>query len=155
MRAAIISFFVLGLCAIASTCFAQAQTSESPSSGKPYPLKYVRLYADDKGVSHFKEEQLDMPGAASRADRNAMALAGASGARLLRLKTGTVETWHKVPRRQFLFIIKGKSEVTAADGEKREFVPGDIVLMDDTTGQGHITKAIGNEDHVALFIPVD
>ena len=96
-----------------------------------------------------------MPGAASRADRNAMALAGASGARLLRLKTGTVETWHKVPRRQFLFIIKGKSEVTAADGEKREFVPGDIVLMDDTTGQGHITKAVGNEDHVALFIPVD
>jgi hypothetical protein len=30
-----------------------------------------------------------------------------------------------------------------------------IMLMDDTSGKGHITRAIGPEDHVAIVVPVD
>ncbi len=44
--------------------------------------------------------------------------------------------------------------MTAGDGEVRRFGPGRIILMDDLTGKGHITRAVGDVDHIALTIPV-
>jgi len=32
--------------------------------------------------------------------------------------------------------------------------PGDVVLMDDPTGKGHRTAAVGAVDHIALLVPV-
>ena len=32
--------------------------------------------------------------------------------------------------------------------------PGDIYLADDTSGQGHISRAIGNQPRVFVTIPV-
>ncbi len=46
------------------------------------------------------------------------------------------------------------SEVTASDGEKRRFGPGSIVLLDDTTGKGHQTRAVGTIDHIAAVVPI-
>ena len=142
----------------AASCLAQATpepTKSQQNEATSYPLKYMRLYSDDKGISHFKEERLLMKEDATRASRNVQQIEGAKGATLLRLKPGTVETWHRAPRRQYLFVVAGRSEVTAGDGEKRELGPGDRMLMDDTTGQGHITRVLGQEDHVALFIPLE
>jgi mannose-6-phosphate isomerase-like protein (cupin superfamily) len=146
------SLCCLCLC-VAASCLGQATPKQAEAA--PYPLRYIRLYADEKGVSHFKEEQLAMQVDAARAARNVQPIEAAKGATLLRLRPGTVETWHRAPRRQYLFVVKGRSEVTAGDGQKRELVPGDMMLMDDTTGQGHITRVLGQEEHVALFIPLE
>jgi hypothetical protein len=54
----------------------------------------------------------------------------------------------------YLIAVQGMSEVIAGDGEIRRFGPGSIVLMDDLTGKGHITRAVGHVDHIALTIPV-
>ena len=35
----------------------------------------------------------------------------------------------------------------------RQFGPGSVILMDDTTGKGHITRVPGKVDHVAIAIP--
>jgi uncharacterized cupin superfamily protein len=147
----------------AGNCLAQTKPEQSKpeqskveqSKAAPYPLEYTRLYADDKGVSHFKRENLMMQEDPARAARNVQPIEAAKGATLLRLRPGTLETWHRAPRRQYLFVVKGRSEVTAGDGEKRELGPGDMMLMDDTTGQGHITRVLGQEEHVALFIPLE
>jgi hypothetical protein len=40
------------------------------------------------------------------------------------------------------------------DGEKRRVLPGQFVLLEDTSGKGHITHAVGTEDHVALAFPI-
>jgi hypothetical protein len=50
--------------------------------------------------------------------------------------------------------LQGASEVTTSDGQKRHFGPGSVVLLDDTTGKGHRTRAIGTIDHIAAVIPV-
>jgi hypothetical protein len=36
----------------------------------------------------------------------------------------------------------------------RQFGPGSIVLLDDTTGKGHQTRVVGRSDHIAAVIPI-
>lgn len=49
---------------------------------------------------------------------------------------------HRAPRRQFVMPLLGRLEVETTDGEVRSFGPGDVVLVEDTTGRGHITRVI-------------
>ena len=39
-----------------------------------------------------------------------------------RLEAGYSGDWHPAPRRQFDFILSGRIELTASDGEVRSFV---------------------------------
>ena len=59
---------------------------------------------------------------------------------------------HAAPRRQLVVMLSGEVEVETSDGDKRRFRPGDIVLADDTTGSGHITRFLA--EVTALFVPV-
>jgi hypothetical protein len=131
-------------------------------------LSFTHLWADASGVSHFRDENLSFeaatpenPTAGTTARTNpdpealvSLPLRGATGATFLYLKRAAVEDWHRAPRRMYLIAVQGMSEVTAGDGEVRRFGLGSIVLMDDLTGKGHITRAVGNVDHIALTIPV-
>ena len=40
------------------------------------------------------------------------------------------------------------------DGTKVRLHPGHILLAEDTTGQGHISRAIGSEDRISIFLPL-
>jgi quercetin dioxygenase-like cupin family protein len=120
-------------------------------------LAYLHLYVDAQGVSHFRKEELvsrtlSVEGVAE--PLSTYQFAGAKSATLVWLKRGAVEDWHKAPRRQFLLGVQGGAEVTAGDGVVKRVMPGTIMLMDDTSGKGHITKTLGNADHIALVIPV-
>jgi hypothetical protein len=121
----------------------------APVAAIAQPL--VHLYSDANGVSHFRDEALSI--GVSAAGPAQLALSQAPGAVLLALKRGAKEDWHRAPRRMYLIALKGMSEVTAGDGSVRRFGPGSLLLMDDTTGKGHITRAVGSEDHVALTVP--
>lgn len=145
---------------IASLALACGVFMAAPVTAEDAPptLTHLRIYADSNGESHFKEEQL----AFKRRD-NAVGeggplvhpLAGVSGAMVLHLKKGALEDWHTAPRRFFLVAIQGIAEVTASDGEVRRLMPGQVMLMDDTTGKGHQTRSVGDEDHVALVVAVE
>jgi hypothetical protein len=145
-----------------------SRAAEKKTMSSPTPtLPYVHLYSDANGISHFRDEKLRFaPGGARGAAQaavsselsNAQALASlqlsnAAGATLLLLKHGAEEDWHRAPRRMYLIVVQGMSEVTAGDGEVRRFGLGSVLLMDDTTGKGHITRAVGHVDHIALTIP--
>ena len=62
---------------------------------------------------------------------------------------------HCAPARQFIVHLRGAVEVTVSDGERREFGPGSIVLMDDTHGKGHRTRSIGETPRVTLIVPLE
>ncbi len=126
-------------------------------TGSPRTFTYVHLYSDASGVSHFRDETLKLePAPGPHGDDGALAsytLRGTQGAQLLALKRGAREDWHNAPRRMFLIVVQGTSEVTASDGEVRRFGPGRMLLMDDAKGKGHITAVVGDVDHVAVTIP--
>ena len=38
-----------------------------------------------------------------------------------------------------MIFLSGETEIEVSDGEKRKFVPGDVLLLEDTKGHGHYT----------------
>jgi len=121
-------------------------------------LAYIRLYTGSDGLTHFSEEHLSLEpvpgGRGMEASLAVKRLGDAHGVLFAQLKSGATEDWHVAPRRQFMVCIRGIVEITAGDGQKRRLTPGQLMLLEDTTGKGHITHATGTEDHVALAVPV-
>ena len=120
-------------------------------------LTYLHLYTDPDGMTHFRNESFAFHSVNEANSPTSMSyheLAGGQSASLVKMTKGTVEDWHNAPRTQFAVVVQGEVELTAGDGEVRRLSPGDIALLDDTSGKGHKTASVGTEDHIALMIPV-
>jgi len=55
---------------------------------------------------------------------------------------GTQAPAHNAPQPYICIILSGVGEVATSDGESRRFQAGDLLLCNDLTGKGHVTKAI-------------
>ena len=53
--------------------------------------------------------------------------------------------WHNAPQKQYIIILKGEVEIEVSTGEKRIFRGGDVLLVEDTEGQGHKSRAISGK----------
>jgi hypothetical protein len=62
--------------------------------------------------------------------------------------------YHPAPRRQYVVTLAGQVEIETGDGTVRRFGPGDVMLADDTTGHGHITRVIGGQPRDCIMIPL-
>jgi hypothetical protein len=62
---------------------------------------------------------------------------------------------HPAPARQWVVMIRGTVESTTSDGEVRQFGPGDAVLLEDTTGEGHRTRVVGDGDWLAMVVVLE
>ena len=60
--------------------------------------------------------------------------------------------WHPAPARQLLFIIKGRAEFKVSNGERHVFGAGDVLLLEDTEGEGHCSRAMYNEVRHSIFV---
>ena len=101
----------------------------------------TRIYSGEDGQSHF--EELDVP--LSISDAGAMSSAIPIESMFFRDTTEAgPEVWdfHVAPRRQFAIHLRGRTEIEVGDGTKRVFGPGEVLLADDLTGQGHISRQI-------------
>jgi hypothetical protein len=49
----------------------------------------------------------------------------------------------------------GAVELEVGDGTKRRLGPGSLLLAEDTTGRGHISRAVDDQPRVSLFITLD
>ena len=66
---------------------------------------------------------------------------------------GVEQDFHNAPRRQFVITLSGAAEIECGDGTVRRLGPGDILLADDLTGQGHITRDVEGPRHT-LILPL-
>ena len=46
-------------------------------------------------------------------------------------------------------------EITASDGESRRIGAGEVILVEDTTGKGHLSKAIDSKIRNCIFVPIE
>lgn len=63
--------------------------------------------------------------------------------------------FHTAPRRQLVVNLTGAVEIEVGDGTTRQLGAGSILLAEDVTGRGHISRNIGGEPRECLFIPLD
>jgi len=110
-------------------------------------IGYLRIYPDKEGYSNFEKRyvELETKGYASPAPSLNTSKQGSADNSFLVLPSGWYGDWHPNPARQWLILMTGKCEFEAGDGERIICKVGDIVLLDDTTGKGHLIKVIGEE----------
>ncbi len=111
-------------------------------------MAFVRVYTGDDGQSHFEDMDLLPPDVESSV---AQATANISFGRW---PNERFSDWHTAPCRQYsVFMSGGQMEVGIGDGTVRRFGPGDAVLFEDLTGQGHTSRTVGG-DRVAAVVPL-
>jgi hypothetical protein len=141
-----------------SSMSALAQPRQLQAAQGDGKVAYTRLYSGPDGVSHFAREELILalrPGGQGLEALAVNRIGDVKGVTFAQLKAGATEDWHVAPQRILMVCVRGIAEITAGDGQKRRLTPGEFMLLEDTTGKGHITHALGTEDHVALAIPVE
>jgi hypothetical protein len=116
-------------------------------------MKVIRIYADEAGDSHLGEIDVDMNEVNLTAESKILAskMFGATGVQFIQVREMEVEP-HTAPRRQLVVLLSGEIEIEASDGVKRTAKAGDVVLAEDVTGKGHISRPLS--DGNVLFIPV-
>jgi hypothetical protein len=108
--------------------------------------KVVRVYATPDGGSRV--EELTISPNAKPIDITRMTAGAYRGS------GATAPDWHTAPRKQFAINMTGQLEVELSDGTRRK-IGSDLVYLEDTTGKGHVTRALGPITNVFLHVPDD
>jgi quercetin dioxygenase-like cupin family protein len=111
-------------------------------------LGTYRMYTDGQGKARWEEVDL------------AKTPEWTGGLDVTRLrfstrKVGEFTDWHPAPQRQFVIILSGQLEIGFEDGSKKVFGPGDARLVEDTTGKGHTTVAVGSEPCITATVGLE
>ena len=114
-------------------------------------MKIVRLYTGRDNESHFEDIDVEL-NIAGRLQ--ASTLQPALGIVFRSAPANHLSDFHPVPKRQYVITLSGQVEIETGDGTVRRFGPGDVMLAEDTTGHGHITRVVGGQPRNYVFIPL-
>ena len=115
-----------------------------------FPL--TRIYSDENGDSRFEEISLPLndAGEIGRLSERYPA----SSVIFREVKSDYNYDFHNAPQKQYLVLIDGAIEIETSLGEKRQFQPGDVLLLEDTDGKGHRTKNLKQAVRRSIFITI-
>jgi hypothetical protein len=114
------------------------------------PLKVTRIYTGPDGKT--KVEETTIPLKPRDAGSETSASIPVASMQFRHTTPAYDLDWHPAPRRQVVVTLSGESEIELEGGRKMRFGPGHILLAEDTTGQGHKSRAIPGTDRIALDI---
>ncbi len=116
-------------------------------------MRIHNLYEDEAGVSRFRDIEVEWE---EQLQSNRFSARQTVSGLIFRETTQdyTVD-WHPAPRRQYVINLDGAVHITAGDGETRYIGPGEIVLVEDTTGKGHISRFVGGAMRRSIFVALD
>jgi hypothetical protein len=120
--------------------------AQSAAAGAATEAKVVRIYATPDGGSRVEELTISPNAKPIDITRMTASVYRGSGA--------TAPDWHRAPRKQFAINMTGELEVELTDGTRRR-IGSDLVYLEDLTGKGHVTRALGPITNVFLHVPED
>jgi hypothetical protein len=120
--------------------------AQTGSAGGAQEAKVIRIYATPDGGSKVEELVISPNAKPIDITRMTASVYGGSGAR--------APDWHTAPRKQFAINMSGELEVELSDGTRRK-IGSDLVFLEDTSGKGHVTRALGPITNVFLHVPDD
>ena len=116
-------------------------------------MKAVRIFSKPDGRSAFEDFDIDIKDAGDIGKLSQMWKAKGV---VFRETDGDYDYgWHNAPARQFILMLDGEVDITSGQGETRRFTTGDILLAEDTTGQGHISRAVSGKRKSVFVILED
>jgi len=116
-------------------------------------VKIHHLYTDAEGQSHFEDVEIDY---ISESPSGRLSARIPVTGLIFRQVQPTYELdWHHAPRRQYIINLANGVQITASDGEARVIGAGEVILVEDTTGKGHLSKAINDQIRHCIFVALD
>ena len=116
-------------------------------------MRIHNLYEDERGESHWRDVQVEWV-----EERNGSKLSKrlpATGI-IFRETGGDYDlSWHPAPRRQYIINLDGGVQITASDGESRVIGAGEVILVEDTSGKGHLSKSVSGKMRHSIFVPIE
>ena len=136
-----------------SVCFALGWGTHFLTAQRRPPISITRLYTGSDGETHAEEiTDLRLTPDAARSGLEASDVIKVNGLQFARTSPGWVREWHVAERHQYIVTLKGRGEIELVGGRKIALEPGSIILAEDSTGKGHISRTIGTGERIALNI---
>ena len=63
--------------------------------------------------------------------------------------------WHPAPRRPYINNLDAGVKITASDGESRVIGVDEVILVEDTTGKGHLSQHVEGKIRHSIFVPIE
>ncbi len=121
-------------------------------------MKYLRLYADEDGESRIEEMQAEFDMAVYAPPAPAFGVSEPADATrfvMVHFPAGWDSDLHPAPRRQLFVMLSGQFQGETSDGVLLDLEPGDVVLMEDTTGKGHSARTMDGSEVHALMVHLE
>jgi hypothetical protein len=125
-------------------------TADSVNAQTRTPVKVTRLYTGADGKT--KVEEFEIPLNPRDAGSEVSSSVALTTLQVRRTTPQYLLDWHGASRRQLVVTLAGESEIELDGGRKIRLGPGHILLAEDTTGKGHISRAVAGKDRIALDI---
>jgi uncharacterized protein YjlB len=113
-------------------------------------MKITRIYNTENNTSAFEDFELDF---ISDGDIGKLTEKINAKGIIFRETDGDYDyDWHNAPAKQFVIMQEGEVDITVGDGTTRRFTTGDVILAEDTEGQGHISRAVEGRKRKSIFV---
>src|SRR5215213_11334202 len=116
-------------------------------------MRIHNLYVDASGETHFRDVEIEWV-EETRSGRLSQRFP-ATGIIFRQVPPAYDLDWHPAPRRQYIINLDAGVQITASDGESRVMGAGEVLLVEDTTGKGHLSQAVGNQLRHCIFVAMD
>jgi hypothetical protein len=115
-----------------------------------------RVYSGSDGQSHLEQVTLELKPFRDHEGSygEASPMHAASGIAFRVAPPGYLLDWHCAPRRQYSISLSGTAEIEVGDGSRARVGPGDVVLAEDLTGRGHVTRVVGDQPRFYAIVPL-
>jgi quercetin dioxygenase-like cupin family protein len=151
MRSLAVCLSLFAVIAAALWTFHHGHTTVAAQS-RP-PVRVIRIFTGDDGQTHAGEIEAKL-GAADALGLESSDNIAATSANFVRFRPGFFEDWHHAKTRRYVVTLTGRGEVEIGGGRKITLEPGLVLLAEDMTGHGHITRAL-SDNWTALFVQLE
>ncbi len=121
-------------------------------------MELTEIYADAVGETHFRKTKIDLAlrdfAPPSEPIHVSPEIPSTSSVFLV-APPGWDKEFHPTPRKQLAVMLKGEATINASDGDIIEVRPGDVILLNDQRGKGHLSRIQGDHDATLLLIGLD
>lgn len=116
-------------------------------------MRITRLYVDAQGETHFADEAVEW---AEETEAGRLSAPVPAKAIIFRQVQADYDLdWHNAPRRQYIINLDAGVRITVSDGETREIGAGEVFLVEDTHGKGHLSQAVNNQLRHCIFVALE
>ena len=116
-------------------------------------MRIHNLFTDASGESHFRDIQVEW---VEETPAGKLSTRLPATGIIFRQVPPTYDLdWHPAPRRKYIINLDAGVQITASDGESRVIGAGEVLLVEDTTGKGHLSRAVAGTLRHCIFVPLD